>query len=169
MKVRITIRDLRLAEMAGVLLLIAAVGTLLSIGSYSPHDPSANVASTNAVAKNWMGIPGAYFADLVLQLLGLGAFSLPVGLGLAGAGTLRGKGYQHFGWIVVGISLLLVVFCCALQLAAAPISRGLPDRWAGAVKPGGAVGQVLGRNSPCPCSMLAAQSSRSPPWARSGA
>lgn len=147
MKVRITIRDLRLAEMAGVLLLIAAVGTLLSIGSYSPHDPSANVASTNAVAKNWMGIPGAYFADLVLQLLGLGAFSLPIGLGLTGVWTLRGKGYEHFGWIVVGISLLLVVFCCALQMAAAPISRSLPDRWAGAVKPGGAVGQVLGELS----------------------
>ncbi|MDE0104842.1 MAG: DNA translocase FtsK [Bryobacterales bacterium] len=147
MKVRITIRDLRLAEMAGVLLLIAAVGSLLSIGSYSPHDPSANVAATNAVAENWMGIPGAYFADLVLQLLGLGAFSLPIGLAISGVWTLRGKGYEHAGWIFVGMSLLMVVFCCALQMAAAPISRGLPDRWAGAIKPGGAVGQVLGELS----------------------
>ena len=113
MKVRITIRDLRLAEMAGVLLLIAAVGSLLSIGSYSPHDPSANVAATNAVAENWMGIPGAYFADLVLQLLGLGAFSLPIGLAISGVWTLRGKGYEHAGWIFVGMSLLMVVFCCA--------------------------------------------------------
>ena len=143
MKVRITVGDLRLNEMLSVLLLIAALGMLLSLGSYSPADPSANVATTVGQAANWMGIPGAFFADLILQAVGLAGFALPIGLILAGiARFLRLDGRQA-AWIVLGLAPLLLVLCCTLHLAAEPIERILPDRWAGAVKPGGALGQVL--------------------------
>src|SRR5258708_7331211 len=78
----------RLNELLGFLLCISALLLFLALASYSPLDPSLNSASVltgSRVARNWIGIVGAYGADLVLQFFGVGAFLLPVfalGLGI---------------------------------------------------------------------------------------
>src|SRR5215472_11319525 len=71
----------RLNELIGFLLCVSALLLFLALASYSPLDPSLNSASVltgSRVARNWIGIVGAYCADLLLQLFGVGAFLLPL-------------------------------------------------------------------------------------------
>src|SRR6185437_9537539 len=78
----------RLNELLGFLLCVSSLLLFLALISYSPLDPSLNSASVltgSRVARNWIGIVGAYGADLMLQFFGLAAFLLPVfatGLGI---------------------------------------------------------------------------------------
>ncbi len=67
---------LRLGQLGGVALAIAALLLLLSLVSYNPRDPSFNTA-TAGTATNWVGVAGATTADLLLQTFGLAAL-LPV-------------------------------------------------------------------------------------------
>src|SRR5205807_10106424 len=78
----------RLNELLGFLLCVSALLLFLALASYSALDPSLNSASvlTGArVARNWIGIVGAFGADLLLQSFGITAFLLPsfaTGLGI---------------------------------------------------------------------------------------
>ena len=75
----------RLNELIGILLIATAVLMLLALASYSPLDRSLNTAANPPMgrpAHNWIGLVGAYSADLMLQSLGVAAFLLPVLLGL---------------------------------------------------------------------------------------
>lgn len=60
----------RTAEFSGSALLAFAIFLAVALVSYHQADPSLNVA-TDAPASNWMGIAGAYVADLVMQFFGL--------------------------------------------------------------------------------------------------
>ncbi|MEM8825398.1 MAG: DNA translocase FtsK 4TM domain-containing protein [Pseudomonadota bacterium] len=55
----------------GVMLSLAGVALALALISYDPSDPSLNRATT-AAPSNWLGGLGAIFADLTLQLVGVG-------------------------------------------------------------------------------------------------
>jgi len=69
----------RLNELIGFLMCVSALLLLLALISYSPLDPSWNSASVltgSHAARNWIGIVGAYGADLLLQFFGVGAFLL---------------------------------------------------------------------------------------------
>src|SRR5437763_6739039 len=71
----------RLNELLGFLLCVSALLLFLALASYSPLDPSLNSASVltgSRVARNWIGIVGAFGADLLLQFFGVGAFLLPI-------------------------------------------------------------------------------------------
>ncbi len=59
----------RLVELFGIGLILSVVAIVIALISYSPYDPSLNVASNSAV-KNWLGVPGAYLSDLILQFIG---------------------------------------------------------------------------------------------------
>ena len=77
----------RLNELIGILLIASAVLMLLALASYSPLDRSLNTAANPPMgrpAHNWIGLVGAYSADLMLQSLGVAAFLLPLLLGYAG-------------------------------------------------------------------------------------
>ncbi|MBV9669824.1 MAG: DNA translocase FtsK 4TM domain-containing protein, partial [Acidobacteriales bacterium] len=65
-------------ELVGFCLLAVALLLTLALVSYTPSDPSFNTASTRTSAHNWIGPIGADFADLALQLLGIGAFIAPL-------------------------------------------------------------------------------------------
>lgn len=67
-------------EIIGILLLAAAVFVGISLISYSPKDPSFNVARPigNQPIHNLLGYSGAVISDLVFQLLGLSGFLLPL-------------------------------------------------------------------------------------------
>ena len=69
----------RLQELAGLVLAGAGLFGLLALASFSIDDPSFNNATSN-VPGNWMGLPGSYASDVLLQTLGLGAlvFLIPL-------------------------------------------------------------------------------------------
>ncbi len=78
----------RLHELAGLLLLLAAVLLLLALVSYRPADPSLDTAGAQAI-HNWIGRFGAGASDVLLQLEGAAAFLLPALLAFLGWRTLR--------------------------------------------------------------------------------
>ena len=48
------------------------------LGGYFPQDGAWNTANNPAETKNYLGTVGAWTADILLQLLGLGAFFIPI-------------------------------------------------------------------------------------------
>ena len=56
--------------------------TVLSLTSYSAVDTSLNTSGSTQV-HNWIGPAGAYWADLLLQIFGVGAYAFGLGLLLA--------------------------------------------------------------------------------------
>jgi len=63
----------RLFELAGGAVMLCAVAMVLALVSYQPLDPSWNNA-TPEPPRNFLGLPGAIFADLVVQTVGLAAW-----------------------------------------------------------------------------------------------
>src|SRR5205823_3651553 len=131
----------RLNELLGFLLCVSALLLFLALASYSPLDPSFNSASVltgSHVARNWIGIVGAYGSDLLLQFFGIGAFLLPlsaVGMGIRWFHSR--KVISPAAKLLGGIWLL--TFVPALLAL-------LPEhlRWLDAIPIEGLVGRVLG-------------------------
>ncbi|MGA9528113.1 MAG: DNA translocase FtsK [Terriglobales bacterium] len=134
-------RNKRLNELIGFLLCISALLLFLALASYSPLDPSLNSASLltgSHAARNWIGILGAYLSDIVLQALGVGAFLLPVFLGLLGARWFRSRTVQAPIAKTLGAIWLLMFVPALLAI--------LPGHlhWMGAIPIEGLVGRILG-------------------------
>ena len=131
----------RLNELLGFLLCVSALLLFLALASYSPLDPSLNSASvlTGArVARNWIGIVGAFGADLLLQFFGIGAFLLPVfALGMGIRWFRSRKVVSPVAKTLGGIWLLMFV---PALLALLPGHL----RWLGAIPLEGLMGRVLG-------------------------
>ena len=79
----------RRATGTGILFGMAAVA--LSLATWNVGDPSLSVA-TGKAPTNWLGVPGAVVADLLMQVLGLGALCfllVPLAWGLRMRGGAR--------------------------------------------------------------------------------
>ncbi|HEX6803985.1 MAG TPA: DNA translocase FtsK 4TM domain-containing protein, partial [Terriglobales bacterium] len=130
----------RLNELLGFLLCVSALLLFLALASYSPLDPSFNSASVltgSRVARNWIGIVGAYGSDLLWQFFGISAFLLPVfafGMGLR---WFRSRKVVSPTAKLLG-GMWLLMFCPAL-LALLPGHM----RWLG-IPLEGLLGRVLG-------------------------
>ena len=105
---------------------IAAVAlyVFLAVASYSSEDPSFGFSGESGPVRNWVGMSGAYVADLVLTLFGLVAYGIPLALALAGLRLLKPAGIgpawaalavRGLGW--AGITLCA---CVLIQLHALP-------------------------------------------------
>src|SRR5436309_592805 len=131
----------RLNELLGFLLCVSALLLFLALASYSPLDPSLNSASVltgSRVARNWIGIVGAFGSDLLLQFFGIGAFLLPMfalGLGIRWFRSL--KVVSPIAKLLGGIWLLTFV-PALLDLLPGHL------RWLGAVPLEGLLGRVFG-------------------------
>jgi len=129
----------RLNEPVGFILLTIAVAAILGLISYHPQDPSWNAANAEGSSINLIGGPGAWFADLTFQWLGLAAWLIP--LYVAGLGWIwirsadRPQPYVR----ILGAALFLVVLCAALGLQSDWML------WRGAIHPGGVMGMLLGQ------------------------
>lgn len=143
MRIKLLVDNPRLREMLGFLLALAALGVLLSLVSFSPTDPSSNLATSATRASNWMGLPGSYVADLLLQALGLMGFTLPAWLLSLGWKGIRSAPTERMGRTACGGILLTAVLCALLEFLQTPLRAALPDAWAATVRPGGAFGKVL--------------------------
>ena len=131
----------RLNELLGFLLCVSALLLFLALTSYSPLDPSLNSASglggTHG-ARNWIGIVGAFGADLLLQFFGVGAFLLPLFAAALGVRWFRSrKVVSPLAKALGGVWLLMFV---PALLALLPGHL----RWMGAIPLEGLLGSVLG-------------------------
>src|SRR3954466_15735191 len=131
----------RLNELIGFLLCVSALLLFLALASYSPLDPSLNSASVltgSRAARNWIGIVGAFFSDILLQLLGIGAFLLPIFTWMLGMRWFRSRKVQSPIAKTLG-SVWMLVFVPAL-LALLPGH----SRWLSSIPIEGLVGRVVG-------------------------
>ena len=126
----------RVVEAAGVVLMLVSGFGLLAVMSWSIDDPSLNNATTRA-PENWMGIPGAYVADVLLQTLGLASILLLVPPLVWGVRAFSHKVSSH---IVFRVAAWL-----AATLAAAAFLGALPrfTFWPLALGLGGVLGEGL--------------------------
>ena len=126
----------RAAELGGFGLLLLAALFAAALFSYSAGDPSFNHA-TGEPAANWLGVPGAFLADLGLQAGGLAAALI---VPLLVAWSWRLISHRGFGrlWLRFGAAPVALVLAAAFASsfpapAAWPISSGL----------GGVTGDIL--------------------------
>jgi len=123
-------------EAGAVILGCVGLLTLLALGSYHPGDASLN-AGGNALVRNWIGTAGGYWADLLLQIMGMGAFPFGAGLLIAGWRSLFGKKLIPSFREAIGSLLLMVSVGTFAHLVLAGQARPYP--------PGGVIGAVLGQ------------------------
>ena len=131
----------RLNELIGFLLCVSALLLFLALASYSPLDPSFNSASIltgSRAARNWIGIMGAVFSDLMLQGFGIGAFLFPVFLGALGARWFRSRKVVSPLAKFLGVSWLIVFVPALLALLPAH------TRWMRALPIEGLFGRIVG-------------------------
>jgi DNA segregation ATPase FtsK/SpoIIIE, S-DNA-T family len=131
----------RLNELIGFLMCVSALLLFLALVSYSPLDPSWNSASVltgSHAARNWIGVVGAFTADMMLQFFGLGAFLLVIFPVMLGARWFRSMKVQSPLAKSLG-GIWLVMFVPAM-LALLPVQF----RWQHAIPIEGLLGRVVG-------------------------
>ena len=134
------------AETVGLVMLTAAVLVGIIIGTHSPNDPSLfNV--TDIPPQNWLGLPGAYAADLMHRAIGWAAWGLPLALGVWGLRFVLHRGEARLlkrGFLVPFAIALGAVFAAAhAPLDSWPYDYGLGG-WFGDMVLGGLLSAIPG-------------------------
>jgi S-DNA-T family DNA segregation ATPase FtsK/SpoIIIE len=128
----------RINELIGFVGLSMAVLLALSLLSYSPHDPSFNVASPTfgSAVHNWIGPVGAHLSDLFFQGFGYAAFLVPIAMFLVAMRWFRSQTADAPVAKLVGSALLIASLSSELDLIHMPAVRG-------ALPAGGLLGTML--------------------------
>ncbi|MDP6832544.1 MAG: DNA translocase FtsK 4TM domain-containing protein [Alphaproteobacteria bacterium] len=137
----------RAVEAAGLALFALAAALALALASYHPDDGSLNVATTGEPA-NWLGVPGAYAADLLLQGLGLASTAV---VGVMACWAWRIASHRGLPWY--GLRLVLAL-PCLLLLAACAATITAPEQWPQVAGLGGYGGDWLLRTGATPLALL---------------
>ncbi|MBM6580863.1 DNA translocase FtsK 4TM domain-containing protein, partial [Microvirga sp. BT689] len=126
----------RAQELTGLCLIAVAGAVAVALGTWSVDDPSLNNA-TDLPVRNLIGWPGAIAADLLMQLLGLGAIAAVLPLALWGWRLMKSG---ELGRIQLRLALWVIGAGAATALASAlpptqswPLPTGL----------GGVVGDAI--------------------------
>jgi len=132
-------KHLRSAEIIGLIVLLFAVFTFISLLSHDAHDPSwASVSAPGQRTHNYGGKVGASLAEMFLQVFGLGAFILPIILGYLGVKAVLPRAKSSSLRRIGGSLFLLLVLGGLFSLLFGRIS------WRGAdVEAGGVLGAFL--------------------------
>ncbi len=120
----------------GVALIALALALVLAVFSYNAGDPSLNTA-TRAQPRNWLGLPGAYGADFVLQWFGLACAALIIPPLAWGIRLVRGRAV--LGWKMRTAWMVVSLIVLAIGLAVISLRQG----WVIEAGFGGALGQVI--------------------------
>jgi DNA segregation ATPase FtsK/SpoIIIE, S-DNA-T family len=128
----------RLRELAGLVLIAASGIAAAALMTWSVQDPSLSHATSRAI-RNILGYPGAIGADLLMQILGLGAIMVILPLAIRGWRMLTHRPFDRealrFGaWILCTI-ITAGFASCWPHSHAWPLPTGL----------GGVVGDALVR------------------------
>jgi DNA segregation ATPase FtsK/SpoIIIE, S-DNA-T family len=126
----------RAQELGGLALIVLAAGTGVALATWSVQDPSLSHA-TAARIRNLLGAPGAITADLLIQLMGVGAIALIVPVGVWGWRLLthRQPGRERLRlafWLIGALGFCAFASCLPIT-AAWPLPTGL----------GGVIGDAL--------------------------
>ena len=120
----------------GVVLVLFFVAIIVAISSFNPADPTYNTA-TNQPTSNWLGLVGAYGADILLQTIGL-------------AGVVLGLPFLTWGWRLISLKGLPLFWYHLLALpffvlfaAATFATITAPDSWPLTTGLGGYLGQLI--------------------------
>ena len=131
----------RLNELIGLIMCVSALLLLLALVSYSPLDPSWNSASVltgSHAARNWIGVVGAFTADMMLQFFGVGAFLLVIFPAMLGTRWFRSMKVQSPLAKSLGAIWLLMFVPAMLALLPGQI------RWMHVIPVEGLLGRVIG-------------------------
>ena len=117
----------RLSELAGLALISLAVLGAIALATWSIQDPSLSHATQKSI-HNLLGFPGAIFADLAMQLLGLASILLLVPELLLGWRLLShkpvGEKWRSLLWIVA--TVVAAAFASTLpNIGSWPLPTGL--------------------------------------------
>src|SRR5437763_16348503 len=131
----------RLRELAGLALNGISGGAAAALMTWSVQDPSLSHATSRAI-RNVLGYPGAIGADLMMQILGLGAIMLILPIAVWGWRMLTHRSFDREA-LRLGCWLLATVI-------AAGFASCWPHggTWALPTGLGGVVGDALGRAPP---------------------
>mgnify|MGYP003998220603 FL=1 len=129
----------RATEAWGLALIITALVLALAFLSFSVDDPSANHATAGPVF-NYLGVPGAWVADIVLQTIGLAAGLISLTLLAWGWRMISHRGLPLL-WLNMS-TLPVMLVGAAFVLAAFSV----PQNWPLASGLGGWVGDGLFRS-----------------------
>ncbi len=126
----------RLNEAVGMLLFLFGLAVSLSLLSYSAADASWNTATESIHTHNLLGISGAKWADLLLQIFGVSVFLLPVHIWALGWKWVRSSAIESPWFRVSGTIALWFCVSTACGL--------LPRQWliGGAIRPSGIAGML---------------------------
>jgi S-DNA-T family DNA segregation ATPase FtsK/SpoIIIE len=130
----------RLNEFIGLLLLTVAILLALSLISFSPDDPSFNISWNPHFEErpaNFIGVVGAYTADLFFQALGYASFVVPVFVGIYSFYWLASWSVASFSIRLAGMLLMVLTVSTSLSM-----SPSLPPIH-GHIPPGGMFGKIL--------------------------
>jgi len=137
----------RFLDLAGIALILLALACVLALLSHSPQDPSFTVATARSPA-NWLGVPGSYASDLLLQAFGAAAILFVLPWYAWGAWLTLLRHHPHVGrpfWAHALAWLFGAVFI-AIFASALPLKGNDHAHFAG-VGVGGFFGDVLLRLS----------------------
>lgn len=128
-------------DLLGLLWLSVALVLGLSLGSYSPLDPSLNSLTSQVHPQNLCGYLGSFLADIFYQCFGLTSWFLVFGSLRLAFGHFAGKNLSVSGrrWLV-DLFILLALSC----LMALHLSEG--RYFSGHIRAGGWIGYVLVRH-----------------------
>jgi S-DNA-T family DNA segregation ATPase FtsK/SpoIIIE len=128
----------RLNEFVGLLVLTFGILLALSLVSFNPDDPSFNISQNPQFAgkaTNFVGVIGAYGADMFFQMWGYSAFLIPVFLGIYAFYWIASWPVKHFSIRLSGMILMTVTIATILGMTQLRIRDH--------VLPGGLFGKIL--------------------------
>ena len=96
----------RLAEIAGLLLLLLGLALLVALLTYSPEDPNF-IFPDNTEIKNFFGFKGSFVSDLFFQSVGLIAYLISLTFIITGINLLRCKEFI----LIIENTFFTVLYC----------------------------------------------------------
>ncbi|MGH7371797.1 MAG: DNA translocase FtsK 4TM domain-containing protein, partial [Candidatus Methylomirabilales bacterium] len=127
-------------EVIGLLVTASALLLLVSLVSFSPHDPSFfHYVSREEAPRNFGGLVGAHVAGDLLGIVGIAAFLFPLALFWLGFTLIVGGNREPRAVEVVGFFCLFISTCLLFSLLQ---HQGIVTSFGGG-QPGGFLGALL--------------------------
>lgn len=135
----------RLTDLGGGVFLLSGTALFLCLATYDAKDPSLNTAvAEGAAIANWLGVPGAYTADILMQTLGYASFVFAFGFGVWGYRIFKRLPLENLGGKVPLLVLSVLAASVSFARIPAPEALGIGSYMGGSA--GGLLFNALGNH-----------------------